>query len=619
MQKPSRGRLIRDIQQFFSDQRVTGGLRRRLTADAATIGEGLEQATMGDEARRLLRKELAAVREEIPRITAPRPFSTAFPMNDLHRRIFAVQGAIWRAGGRSGLVAWKKNPWDMVSPTEPPGEGGASIDVRMMRNEYRIDALLISNCAASDTGVVRLAIKGLPGGTNPPWVTVHEVAFTDTLSGVPVAAALPVARKKDHHWVITLLPGMTRQVWLTIHSKGIPAGSYRGRMAIEGIPDDVPLHVTVYPFDFPDQPTLHLGGWDYTDRERCYEVTSRNRTAFIHHLRERYVDTPWAQASVMPYGTYDRNGTMTEPPRTASFEQWLKRWPGARRYHVFAAVRKTFAGFPLGTPAFEKAVGSWITWWVKQLARWKIRPEQVSLLLVDEPHTAEQDQVIIAYAKVIRAAQPDIVIWEDPTWRDPTKATPELFDVSDVLCPNLPMWIEGGQTFAAFYAAQRATGKRLWFYSCSGPGKLLDPYGYYRLQHWFCWKHDAEGSGFWAFGDASGASTWNEYASRVGAYTPLFLGATTVTAGKHMEAIREGVQDYEYLRMLRDRINELSDRGITTDTLQSARRLLAEGPDRVLACMTSRSAGRWEKAKDRSTADRVRAEILECLMRLRAP
>ena len=34
----------------------------------------------------------------------------------------------------------------------------------------------------------------------------------------------------------------------------------------------------------------------------------------------------------------------------------------------------------------------------------------------------------------------------------------------------------------------------------------------------------------------------------------LFLDARTVTDGKHMEAIREGTEDYEYLRMLRDRV-----------------------------------------------------------------
>ncbi|MHC4283471.1 MAG: hypothetical protein ACYSWZ_10945, partial [Planctomycetota bacterium] len=132
----------------------------------------------------------------------------------------------------------------------------------------------------------------------------------------------------------------------------------------------------------------------------------------------------------------------------------------------------------------------------------------MSILLVDEPHTHEQDDTIIAYAEVIRKAAPDVVIWEDPTWREPWKARPQLFELSEVLCPNLTMLIGQGKKFAEFYVQQRQAGRTLWFYSCSGPGKLLDPYSYHRLQHWFCFKYRAKGSGFWAFGDSNGASSW---------------------------------------------------------------------------------------------------------------
>ena len=269
----------------------------------------------------------------------------------------------------------------------------------------------------------------------------------------------------------------------------------------------------------------------------------------------------------------------------------------------------------MGTPAFERAVSAWITWWVSKLGEWKVAPEQLGLLLVDEPYTTEQDRIIIEYAKVIRAAQPKVVIWEDPTWRDPAKATPGLFEACDVLCPNLPMWIEEGPAFAKIYLAQRQAGRRLWFYSCSGPGRLLDPYGYHRLSAWSCWKFGAEGEGFWAFGDSNGASSWNEYLSSIGAFTPLFLDAATVTTGKHMEAIREGVEDFEYLNLLRDRIAILERQGVVNNDVARARTLLATAADRVLRGQT-RSSLEWKTAGDRNVADRVRIELLDALVRL---
>jgi hypothetical protein len=499
---------------------------------------------------------------------------------------------------------------------ESPTSGGAKVDVAMMQNEWRAAAFNLSNAGTSPV-TLQLSIADLPGGTNPKTIAVCEVPFTDTKSGVPVAAALPEAKFDGQHYQISIEPGMTKQVWLTFHSKDIPAGEYTGRVTIEPGALQVPVQLKVYPLAFPDQPTLHLGGWDYTDTDKHYEVTDANRDVFIRCLREHYVDTPWATPSVMPHGKYDKDGNMIEPPDAAMFKHWIERWPNARKYFVFANLTEKFGGLEIGTPPFKKAVAQWINWWVAQLAKWNIQPDQLGLLLVDEPREAAQDAVIIEYAKVIREAQPKVIIFNDPIWVVPQKATPEMFELSTVLCPNLPMWESSRATsFADFYVKQRDAGRELWFYSCSGPGKLLDPYAYHRMQHWFCWKYDAKGSGFWAFGDSNGASSWYEYGSSVGAYTPLFLDNETVTGGKHMEAIREGMEDYEYLRMLRDRIAELEKKGVQNDAVTAAKTLLATAADRVTSCMEPHGTSLWKDAKDRSIADQVRVEVLDALLSL---
>ncbi|MBN2505702.1 MAG: hypothetical protein JXQ71_03300 [Verrucomicrobia bacterium] len=284
--------------------------------------------------------------------------------------------------------------------------------------------------------------------------------------------------------------------------------------------------------------------------------------------------------------------------------------------YVFANAGERFDAFAMGTPEFKRAVSAWITWWVNQLRDWKIAPGRLGLLLVDEPHTRDQDRIIVEYAAVIRAAQPEVVLWEDPTWTNPAQGTPELFTLSHVLCPNLPMWLSRGPAFAEFYRRQRAAGRRLWFYSCSGPGRLLDPYSYHRMQAWFCWQEGAEGEGFWAFGDSNGASSWNEYAAPRGAYTPLFLDPHSVTPGKHMEAVREGVEDYELLRLLRDRIKAREAQGAADAAVTRARQLLETAATRVTAAMTSAALMEWQASKDRSVADRVRVELLEALAAL---
>lgn len=607
-----------NVNALFSRLRMETCLERRLRNDLSTVAGELAAAGLSKTASQTLRTELDSIAAAIPSVTIPSPetFTTVFPINDLHRRIFAAQAAVWRANGLSGIVLWQSNRWDMLSPTGIPVPGNPVVDVSMMSNEYRADAFNVSN-AGETNAQVTLVLDGFPGGPNPGYATVHEVPFTDTQSGVPVAAALVPLTAEGGRYHLQIYPGLTRQVWISFHPTNVPAGTYPGRVLVEssGITKPVSVRLKLYPFRFPDLPRLHLGGWDYADGDHTRDVTPDNRDALIRTLREHFVDSPWATAGVIPTGKYDQNGTMIQPPDPSAFHTWLDRWPHARLYCVFANVQSNFAGFAMGTPAFQQAVGAWINWWVDQLKQWEVAPQQLCLLLGDEPSTAGQDRIIVKYARVIRQAQPGVVIWEDPAWKNPSQATPELFDVSKVLCPHLPTWIDAGSSFANFYLRRQAAGHRLWFYSCRGPARLLDPYAYYRLQPWFCWKYGAEGSAFWSFSDSSGASSWNEYSAKLGAYTPLFLDAQTVTTGKQMEAIREGVEDCEYLRMLNDRLQQ-SPTNSASAALSIARQLLSSAADQVTSYTTSSAARYWSVKKDRAVADRVRVEILDSLQQL---
>ena len=610
--QPRTGRKSEDTMELHKEAVMTLHVRQRLTDDLKAVRETLKNVAGKEQ----LERELAGIEQLIPGVQAPplEGFRAILPLNDLHKRIFAVQASVWRANGVKPLAVWQKNRWDMLSPTEPLS-GGAKVDLVMMRNEWRSAAFNLSNAGASPA-TLRLSITGLPGGRNPKCVSVRDVPFTDTKSGVPVAAALPEAESDGANYLFQIESGMTRQVWLTFNSKDIPAGDYEGQVVAEPGAIRIPVRLKVCPIALPDQPTLHLGGWDYTDASSMFDVTEQNRSALIRHLQEHCVDTPWASSSVMPNGKYDKDGTMIEPPDAKSFKSWIERWPNARNYFVFSCVGEQFAGFEMGTPPFKQAVASWINWWAGQLAKWNVKPEQLGLLLVDEPGTPQQDKVIVEYGKVIRAAQPKVIVWEDPIWLDPQKGSPEMFAASTILCPQLPMWVSQGKPFADFYAKQREAGKELWFYTCSGPGRLLDPYACHRMQQWFCWQYGAKGSCFWAFGDSSDASSWNEYISKSGAYTPVFLDARTVTPGKHMEAIREGMEDYEYLRMLRDGLAELQKKGASGKAVVAAEALLASAAERVTACLKQPSDINWREPKDRSIADQVRVEILTALLAL---
>jgi len=615
------GKVVADVADFYRKGRLQRAVGHRLLADGTAIGDAIRKAELDEPAQRRLIAELETARQQFrpEEVTGDASFRAVLPLNDAHGRLFAVQAGLWRKLGRPGLSAWVPPTWDPVDLTAVPPDGPARpIEVHTMRGEYRAAAFNLAN--STDRALTaRLHFEGLPGSPTPGCVTVHEVAWTDTSRGVPVAAALPEARREGQAWVVRVVPGLVRQVWLTFHATDVEPGHYEGKIVVgaEGVDTpDVPVRLRVWPMEFPRRTTLRLGGWSYTNSGGIYGITPQNREKLVEHLQSHFVNAPWATGGVMMRFDFDPNDPARVRLDTKSFDQWVELWPDADRYMVFLSVPTSCAGAKMGTPEFERRVGAWISAWVRHMNGKGIAPEQLGLLIRDEPHEGSDDvEPIVAWARAIKAAEPGVLIWEDPTYRDPTKAPPELFEVCDVLCPNRPMWLERAKLFEPFYLDQQRKGKELQSYSCSGPARLLDPYSYYRLQAWHCWHFGATGSFFWAFGDNSGSSSWNEYLTQAGPYTPLFLDDETVTPGKQMEAIRESVEDYECFVMLREAVKRSKAAGGAEAAIARAERLLAGAAEQVL---TAEGVDQihWHEPKDRTQADAVRVEILETLAQL---
>jgi hypothetical protein len=620
------GKPANSPEQLFREHRFHDAMKQRFTKDVDSLGKVIAAAKISDESLRgIMRRRLNVIAKRLEEETdaddcaGDKSFRAVLPLGAAHARLFALQADLWNACGRPRMSVSTPVAWDPVDPFAEPGPTAAPVVVHTMRGEYRAAALNLYN-ATGATMNIRLRFEGLPGGSTPNFATVHEVAWTDTIEGRPVASALPEATKKNGAWNLAVLPGLARQVWFTFHVTDTPPGRYEGKIVVgnEAVGDlSVPLRLEVWPFDFPKQTTLLVGGWSYTDGDGSYGVTKQNRPAFLKHLQERFVNSPWATGAVLSAQTTD-GATPQVKLDTQRFDDWLAQWPSARQYMVFASVGDSFAGKKAGTPEFKRCVGAWISAWVRHLQSKGVAPERFSLLLVDEPREGIDIAPLVAWSQAIRAAEPKVQLWLDPIYVEPAKAPPSVFETADVLCPNRPMWLRQGKPFADFFLARQAQGRTLHFYSCDGPAHLLDPYSYYRMQAWHAWQIGAKASYFWAFGDTSGSPSWNPYLVTAGGYCPFFLDDDSVTAGKQMEAIRESVEDYEYFVMLRKAVDKAKASGAAGPATAQAESLLSTAADEVLAGIHNAEL-RWHTPQQRTKADSTRVRLLEAMRSLATP
>jgi len=614
--------------EYFDDDPFMVSVKRRIGRDLETVRSQLEAEKLPAALRGRLDsqvEQLGSAIRELPVVEAD-TFRGVLPFNPVHERVYALGGAARAAAGHPPVVAWAANPWDYLAPTDlPAASSPPAISVAAMDGETRAAALNLTNCT-DEALQARLTFEGLPGAPTPNCVEVAQVAWTDTPEAILVAAALPPVTAREGSYQVSLPAGMTRQVWLWVTPQDLPAGTYRGHLVIRGVapqPLRVPIALRVFDLQFPTQPRLHVGGWDYTNSRSLYGITPQNRSALIAHLQSRFVDSPWATRDIMPYGEPNAAGQMTQEPSTRSLDAWVQNWPDARRYHVFCRVEDNIAGTKTDEAGFAPKVGAWIRFWVAHLRTLGIPPDRLLLLLRDESQTVEDDSIIIAWSQAIKSAEPEVGIWDDGT-RPMERNTPELLSAVDFLCPHRPSLMADPDTSRLdFYRGQAQAGKGIYMYSCWGPTRILDPYAYYRLQAWSVFDLGGEGSFFWAFGATGGGHSWNEYVPKNAAYTPLFLGPESATPGKHMEAIRESVGDFEYLAMLRDAVAELERRRPDHPLLPQAQALLEGATSRVLTAPGATiseyhaSQMRWQIPRDRGQADAVRFEIGELLEKLK--
>jgi len=412
--------------------------------------------------------------------------------------------------------------------------------------------------------------------------------------------------------------GVAQQLWLAFYPRaGFEPGEYRGALVIEPEHGDrlrVPLTLTVEPPVYPDEHTLALGMWDYTDRKGYVGLHAGNLAAAVAHMQSYGYNVPWASPGVLSRPgaeDFDADDKLTRQLDFSGLDAWVKMWPKAKYYAVFAHGPDNMAGAAAGTEQFNRRVGAWMRPAADHLRSMGVDLRRFLLLLVDEPGGGETDRLQLLWSRAVKASVPEFLIFTDPTHKAPHReGLKEMFEAADIICPYRTSYENGGQEVRDFYEELRAGGRQLWLYAI-GAGPSRDYIAGARAQKWMVWAMQGAGSHFWSYGDVgrggSRAGSWNTLAPTKALYTPVYLDADSVTDSKAWLAIIEGLQDYEYLRMLRDRVAETGKAGRQSPALERARTLLETLPNEII---------RAAKAGDRASTDRGRLQVLDALMAL---
>ena len=506
-------------------------------------------------------------------------YSRGLPYTEVDRRVCAVMGACFAGIYEQSAILWRPvdslwshrtNPFARPARLEAP-----SLHADMMIGEYEPVAFNVSNNTAESV-TVRVEVGSLSSvGGKDTWpdaqierhITTHVVA-----SGFLIFDdALPLLEKEGG----IIPPGMTRQVWLVLHSRGVEPEAYEGTVSVT-VGDtsfEIPLSATVFPVQMPADPTYTAQSWGYF----TWAPAKGHEQQAAAELERSYANSHVLHHHYIPWPKVDKETGKLLQPVEVDFEkldemlayrpyvrQWLL-WTGFEFGYMDLNYRNA-TDFPeVGTPEHETLFKEWVRQIRDHMEEKGYGTERWAFYWVDEPEVERFEEFIVPSSTFAKQVDPSILVWEDhQVPLEILKKYPDAIDIHS--CP-LSYYRKNPETLE-YVLAQEQAGVMYAMASA----KTGDPHRYYRLHHMAAVELGLDGAGMWVWGDDGGQ--FNDYAGRHPSYGMVYATENGPITSKRREAWREGIEDVELWRHLGRVADETNDAELA--------KLHREGPSRLV-------------------------------------
>jgi hypothetical protein len=536
----------------------------------------------------------------------------------------------WLAADDALTVWWCESGWkigrDRPAPQKP--EGALSpVRVSAARGEYEAAQVILRPKRDVEVLSASVAIV-VPEGASATAVTTRldEVAYVEVTKPTDKSCVagwypdpLPPLRTP-----LALRAGQNQPLWLTFHvARDAKPGEYRGTLELKTSAGkvEVPLAMHVYGFTMPEgthlRSALGLGAGEIATYHR---LNSREDKVEVFN---KYLKN-FGEHRISPYSFYDLSpmkiqfvGEGADKHAEIDFTEFDKaaeKWLDQAHFSTFQLDLRgmgggTFdsrhlgelEGFKEGTPEHARLFQEYLSKIEKHL-REKGWLSKAFTYWFDEPDPKDYDFVVAGMER-LKAAAPGIkrMLTEQPE--------PKLMGHVEIWCGLTPEWTPEK------VQARRAAGEEVWWYICTGPKapyvtEFIDHPGLeLRLWPWQSWQYGVSGILVWAsvywnsplvFRAPQLQDPWVDPMSYVSGYSfPVgHVGLWGNGDGRFLypprrdpnksptpsfdepvnslrwENLRDGMEDYEYLWLLRQAAERAESGGQNVELVKQARTLL---------------------------------------------
>ena len=374
---------------------------------------------------------------------------------------------------------------------------------------------------------------------------------------------------------IAVPAGQCQPLWLTVRvPQDAPAGRYDGsfRLITASGADEVPVTLQVFDFEVPDQRHIPVTNWFTPGRiARQYHVEPWSEAhwellgRYADNMREHRQNVCLTPLSLIDI-TQKPDGTFAFD--FARFDRWIELFEtrGGMDFFEGGHVAGRDGGWETTRIKFNDITVTLTDGTSKALpGEQVIRPLMSALQAhLEQKGLLDRFWIHIADEPIDKC----LASWEEKS-RIVHEAAPKIKRIDAIEAPEfhgtLEIWVPRLDHLHDWYerykSAQKEQGAELWFYTClfpnqTYPNRLVD-YSLLktRILHWMNWHFDAPGYLHW------GLNYWTDdpFASTESGRLPpgdafiIYPGKDGPLNSIRWEAMRDGLEDYEYLYLLAER------------------------------------------------------------------
>lgn len=484
---------------------------------------------------------------------------------------------------------WSVNALTKVFPETEPAANATAIEVHGAAGEIVSAQAAIRSHVKLEKAVA--AVSALAGDDGRiPSSSVHThwqrfIEITRNSAHVPEDELVAVAPAKipDPFWEGTrrdIPADFTQPVWIEVDIPlGCPAGDYSGEFEVrwEGGHASLPLRVHVYDFSMPTARHLYVTNWftfpgiPYRDQMQTgseeYWDLARKFAQIIGRHRQNVFRTwlSWVEFSYQPQkgfsGDFSRFDRWCETFFDTGCFDRMEIWGAGRRVggHATDDARIEMADFRVSAPdgvtltKEQKFKGVLST--LDRHLQEKGWANKAMIHITDEPF----QPAVESYREVA-----DAVHEAAPNLKTIEAIEAEGFgDSLDIWVPKLShlnLWWDNFQR-------EKERGAEMWFYTCCHPqgrypNRFLDQsLVAVRILHWINYLYDLDGYLHWGLNHFATDQPFTEEALSgphpLGDHAMMYPGSDGPMGSLRWSAMRDGIQDFEYLWLLTRRLEKL--------------------------------------------------------------